>query len=207
MSEDRWLETLELEAVLRMPRAIAELMEKNRLLTAAQGTQMIRQWQLNLHADLEMYNFPKSGKLRHRSRDPLPDRPRDQCCPGTQQFQDVVYDQIEDRWAKRMPSKTRMIQIYMSKQVPIEDIMPQEWVPTARAFYLRALRKAHKLQVKKGLAKSSPKAGVPMGSKPKKLKRGKQVPIKNLFAAPAEGSPTNVGDGQGDDDALRCSCR
>ena len=140
MSEDRWLETIKLEAVCWRPYALAKAIEKNRRLTGGQGIQMIRQWQANLHIALEVYDFPKPAKLRHRDRRLPPLRHRDDSYSGTKQFQDVAYDQVEDRWATKMPSKTRMIQLYMSKQVPIGDVMPEEWVPTAKVFYVRALR-------------------------------------------------------------------
>ena len=105
MSEVKWQETLELEAATRRPRVMTEMIEKNNKVTGAQGLHMIRQWQSSLHAPLQLYAAPKSAKLKHRARKPLPLLARDDCSAATKQFQDVAYDQVEERHFTKMPSR------------------------------------------------------------------------------------------------------
>ena len=89
-----------------------------------------------------------------------------------------------------------MVQLYASKQAPIEGCIPQEWVPTAKAFYVRALRKAAKMACNKPtrIHKSTKHKG------PKSSKLSHHSPM-NLFASPDDGatSPGNASKDLADD--------
>ena len=67
---------------------------------------------------------------------------------------DTFWDEIEDRLMSRAPSRSRMVQMYMSKQMKITDAIPQEWSETAKGYYLKALRTAHETIKKKEHHKS-----------------------------------------------------
>ena len=161
---------------------MTEMIEKNNKVTGAQGLHMIRQWQSSRHAPLQLYAAPKSVKLKHRARKPLPLLDRDDCNAATKQFKDVAYDQVEERHFTKTPSKWRMVQLYVSKQAPIEGCIPQGWVPTAKAFYVRALREAAKMACHEPTRiNKSTKHG---GTKSSKLSHHSPL---NLFASPNDG--------------------
>jgi hypothetical protein len=100
-----------------------------------------------------------------------------------------------------MPSKFRMAQLYASKQATIESIIPQEWTPTAKAFYVRALRKAAKTRRHRRGASPTPRSGSPVRSK-HLTKRPKHMSQMNLFsldnASPLAPSPDQPDDTSGD---------
>jgi hypothetical protein len=101
----------------------------------------------------------------------------------------------------KMPSKFRMIQLYASKQATIESIIPQEWIPTAKAFYVRALPRAAKMRRHRRGASPTPRSGSPVRSK-KLTKRPKHMSQMNLFsldnASPLAPSPDQPDDTSGD---------
>lgn len=51
-------------------------------------------------------------------------------------------DQLKSRFFKDMPSETRLVQLYMSKQTDVSKVLPAEWLEQAKAFYLVWLRNA-----------------------------------------------------------------
>ena len=60
-----------------------------------------------------------------------------------------------------MPSEGRLVQLYMSKTLPVTTVLPEEWVPVAKLHYQRWLRRA--LQALK----------IGTGESPKVVKRAK----------------------------------
>ena len=103
-----------------------------------------------------------------------------------------------------MPSQSRMIQLYLSKQADIIDIVPQEWVPTAKAFYLRALRKASQMRRHTTQRNSSRKSPGVKSQREKKLRKKADLAAVDLFAsAPEGGSPAQgPGDPSEPEDAV-----
>ena len=53
---------------------------------------------------------------------------------------EVMVDQIEKRFFSVTPTPSRLVQIYMSKQMPASKVLPAPWLLTAEGFYLRWMR-------------------------------------------------------------------
>lgn len=145
--DKHWDDTIELEAFLRQPYMINKTIEHQSIghkkpITGAQGIQMISQWSKNMYGPLKLLDFPKSAKLKHRTRLQLPARDRSILSEATQTAQAVAWDQLEDRFFTNAPSRSRLIQLYMSKNMPISEAVPKEFVSTANGYYLVALRAA-----------------------------------------------------------------
>lgn len=67
-----------------------------------------------------------------------------------EELTDRVFHGLEDR----RPSNARLIQAYMSKQMPSSQYLPEAWNAHARTLYLQALREAH--NISRGVTRSSP---------------------------------------------------
>ena len=77
---------------------------------------------------------------------------------STKMAVDEFYDQIENRLMTSAPSRVRLIQLYMSKQVTFDNAVPAEWKATAKGYYVKALRSAQAILVKKhSVLRTSPR--------------------------------------------------
>ena len=153
MARDMYVATQELEAVLRQPYTIHRTIEFNMLCTGAQFMQMLGVWQKMMHSPIQVLSLPKSPKLKHRRRKLIP--LRDIESEAARVAVDVMWDEIEDRLMTRAPSKSRMVQLYMSKQMDVTDAIPSEWANTAKAYYMAALRSAESTKQRKQRANTT----------------------------------------------------
>ena len=54
----------------------------------------------------------------------------------------IMKDELQLRFFTERPSNIRLVQCYMSKQLPMVEWAPPSWVPLAKALYVRMLRSA-----------------------------------------------------------------
>ena len=70
-------------------------------------------------------------------------------CESVGMAQDVLADELTKRMFGTSPdcrpSESRLVQIYMSKQMPAETVLPEALLPTARAHYVKWLRQSSTL--------------------------------------------------------------
>ena len=103
---------------------------------------------------------------------------------------DEFYDQIENRLMTRAPSRVRRIQLCMSKQVIFDNAVPTEWKATAKGYYVKALRSAQAILVKKhSVLRTSPRKGAAILSR-----KGSNSSSTQLFRSPnsSNDSPSTV---------------
>lgn len=143
LGSDAWNTSLELEAFLERPWGIKELVEKCPYLTGAQMTFLMISLQKNNapEKDLKIKTFPLSASLKHRNRATAVIK-ADSIHPVVVVARKELVEQLNKRFLTTMPSETRLVQLYMSKQAKAAKLLPEEWVQAAKAFYLVWLRKA-----------------------------------------------------------------
>lgn len=143
LSSDMWDASLELEAFMDRPFNIKELIEKCPYITGAQCIFVM----LSLKAanrsnlDLQILSLPASSKLEDRKRSSCLMK-SDSIHPMIVAARSEIVTQLDARFFQDMPSETRLVQLYMSKQADMSILLPPEWVASAKGFYLVWMRKA-----------------------------------------------------------------
>lgn len=118
-------------------------MEKCHFVTGAQCMHMM----LSLKAacvpgeDLIILSFPQGLKIEDRKRS-LFVMNADSIHPMITTARSVMTEQINQRFLQEMPSETRLVQLFMSKQAVMSANFPAEWVASAKGFYFVWLRNA-----------------------------------------------------------------
>ena len=190
-----WEESTHLAAFLQAPADAKELIEKNNLLTGAQGMQLMKGLENGCDDDLAVKQLPTNVTYRARKKRKLRQVHWADLCDAVQRASVVMKDELTERFfgsdEHEKPSVLRLVQLYMSKQMPIQSVLKAELVAEAKSAYLRHLRSAAEL-----LGKTSKAATPPV----KKAKLSK----KQLFSPPPSanifGSPP--ADASQDDDAV-----
>jgi hypothetical protein len=155
ISETNWQQSIEMESFLKFPNSTARTVEMNLNVTGAQALQMMVVWYDASHkkSGLPLLDFPKTAKLRHRIRKSLGVRKHDKLSVGTQDAIREVATEMCERFfpvGDGQPSVTRLIQIYMSKQMPAEDVLAAPVLAQAKTAYTNALRDATKVVKPRG---------------------------------------------------------
>jgi hypothetical protein len=149
ISEAHWQQSIEMESFLKFPNSTARTVEMNLDVTGAQALQMMVVWYNASHkkGGLSVLGFPRTPKLRHRTRKSLGNRSHAALSQGTRDAIREVASEMCDRFfpvGAGQPSDTRLIQIYMSKQMPAEFVLATPVLAQAKSCYLNALRDAAK---------------------------------------------------------------
>ena len=140
-TDTSWEANLELEGFLERPASMKEVIEKKLTLTGAQSFQLHYNLMKSCEATkpLTIKVFPESIALK--------DRARKSAVVGFEAVLPLVVEgrremmaQLEKRFFTVPPSEPRLVQIWMSKQVPATRVLPSAWHVTAEAHYLTWLR-------------------------------------------------------------------
>ena len=149
LSTTDWEDALAVESFLRHPKLIKEKIEKLTFgTTAAQAYQML--------FDLKETNYETEGEvivLAHPTTAALGERKRkqevrrfDELPEFVRAARSIMYNELSSRIFgtsfDERPSDVRLVQLYMSKQIPVEDLLPPMLLSRARAIYLQMLRDA-----------------------------------------------------------------
>ena len=138
-----WDSSVELEAFLARPQSVKETIEHGRTVTGAQSLMLMRNLIRNAAGvqPLLIQLSPVSIRMKHRKRQPAT-VDHDLLDPVVTIGRQVLAEQLETRFFSEPPPESRMVQIFMSKQVPASQVLPSEWLQSAEAFYLQWLRRA-----------------------------------------------------------------
>lgn len=148
LSTDEWDVSLEMEAFLEHPFQIKECIEHKGYMTGAQGLIALADLQkcCEDQQPLVVKQQPPTPKLIDRKRKPE-SRAAHLLSTEVQTGRSVLAAQLRERFfIGEVPSDVRMVQLYMSKTVPMEEWAPAHWVPLAKALYSRFLREASNLE-------------------------------------------------------------
>ena len=145
MSGDEWDMSLEMEAFLEHPFQIKESIEHKGYMTGAQGLIVLADLMKGCANDkpLVVKLHPPTAKLVDRKRkDEL--RPARLLCPVIAAGRTVLAKELRERFfdGAEVPSDVRLVQLYMTKQMPMEDWAPATWMASAKALYTKYLRDA-----------------------------------------------------------------
>ena len=123
-----WDANMEFEAFLTKPAEMKELIEKKKTVTGAQSFEL----HYNLAKScaptrpLLIQLFPESIAVKDRTRASTT-LPADQLLPLVIEGRKEMVLQLEKRFFSIMPSEARLVQIFISKQVPAEKILSPQW--------------------------------------------------------------------------------
>ena len=140
-TEDGWEANLQLEAFLRRPSEIKDVVEMNPALTGAQSLQLHHQLRKKCRRDatLDILLFPVSMAVKDRQRQSATIRA--DCLHGlVVEGRKVMVDQLTQRFFSVPPSEGRLVQAWMSKQMSAAKLLPEDWLETTEAFYYKWLR-------------------------------------------------------------------
>ena len=144
LTSDQWDESLELEAFLEHPYLIKEAIEHVGYMTGAQALCSIdnlRGCCANAGGPLRIKAHPPSAKLLDRTRKEI-DRPAHDVSEMVKLGRQIMAQELKLRFFVEVPSPARLVQAYMSKQLPMPDWAPQNWLSLAKATYTNWLRAA-----------------------------------------------------------------
>ena len=138
-----WEANLEFEAFLTKPAEMKELIEKKKTITGAQSFQLHYNLQKSCAPTrpLLIQLFPESISVKDRTR-AFATLPADKLLPLVIEGRKEMVLQLEKRFFSIMPSEARLVQIFISKQVPAEKILTPQWFQVAEAHYLKWMRDA-----------------------------------------------------------------
>ena len=144
-----WDHALAVESFLNHPKMVKDKIETNTFnMTAAQAYQVLFDLKEANHEEVgetQVLRHPASADLSSRKRkvetrnlEDLPQFVADARGILHRELQTRVFGtSFEDR-----PSDIRLVQLHMSKQMPVEDVLPPILLSRARAIYLQMLREA-----------------------------------------------------------------
>ena len=146
-TDEAWEANLQLEGFLRRPSEIKEAVEKKPTLTGAQSFQLHYYLMKGCRRDkpLAIQLFPETMAVKHRKRQAASIR-AESLHPLVVEGRKVLVEQLSMRFFTTMPSEGRLGQIWMSKQVEAVKVLPEDWAPTAEAFYVKWLRETAAIQ-------------------------------------------------------------
>lgn len=140
-TEDQWNANLEAEAFLTRPAEIKTTLEHRPTVTGAQGVQLMiaLKKQSALSKPLEIMLFPQSPSLKHRPRT-ASFVPAANLNALISTARKEMSKQIDQRFVDKRFSDARLIQIYMSKQMPAAKVLSEDNLVRGKALYLKWLR-------------------------------------------------------------------
>lgn len=150
MTPDQWEQSLQLESHLRQPYEVKESIEKNKSLTGAQSYILLKQLRDSCDRPLQTWSFPRSISISDRSRALGPSFAMEALCQPVQTARTVLKEELDSRVfgtdADSRPSESRLVALYMSKQLPPEKSLPPALLHTAKSLYVKWLIRAHGLK-------------------------------------------------------------
>ena len=140
---EAWERNLELEGFLERPGFTKDAIERNPSITGAQGIHLMYKLQTSVGREkpLGIHMFPSSISLKHRTRDSAA-IDADSLSGMIKSSRKVMHQQLQERFFDTSASETRLVQLYMSKQMPASKVLSEDQLSTARVFYLAWLRSA-----------------------------------------------------------------
>ena len=153
LDDEDWDASQETEAVLSYPFDIKETIEHVPFCTGAQSMALLYDLKQNFcdpAADLAVKPFPVTLSVADRdyrnSKTNLITRESADLSEGVLKAREVMQDELNSRLFHGQdhlrPSNARLIQAYMSKQMPVADYLPDSWVRHGKTLYLQGLRAA-----------------------------------------------------------------
>ena len=118
-----------------------EVIEKCPTVTAAQSFQLQHQLRRKCRPDmpLEIVLFPEAIAYKDRRRKPATLSAENLHMLVVEGRREMV-TQLTTRFFTHIPSEARLVQLWISKQMPATKVLPEDWVATAEAFYFKWLR-------------------------------------------------------------------
>jgi hypothetical protein len=149
LQERDWEESQELEAFLSYPFDIKETIEKRGFCTGAQGMMLLYDLKAkycSTDASLKIKEFPTTlsmaGRERRDDKSLLTTKEEADLCSIIITARSVMQDELNQRLFVNRPSNSRLVQAYMSKQMPSSLYLTEAQNTLARSLYLKALRDA-----------------------------------------------------------------
>ena len=155
-----WEDTQEIEAFLSYPFDIKETIEKRPYCTGAQGLALLYDLKSNFcnpQRKLSVKALPTGLTLADRERD-TEDKDADDLGQSVITGREVLQRELQERAFDLRPSNTRLVQCYMSKQVPASAYLTAAQVALARTLYMEMLRTAHEISKSVPTRSSPPRA-------------------------------------------------
>ena len=165
-SSDTWEANLELEAFFRAAEGVRQTIEHVAHLTGGQSYALMCKLQRGCRPSnsLTIAKFPKSIALKDRKKRDEYVVKSDDILPLIKTARAVMMGELNDRFREGRPSDTRLVQIYLSKQMDPSVLIPPAWQSHAKAMYLGFLREISAKIV-------TPRRRSPRGSGKKKRRR------------------------------------
>ena len=174
LTATEWQDNTHLAAFLDAPFQTKEIIEKNILLIGGQGVQLMKMLSNGCSANLAVQELP--ANVTYKARRKTQDVHWADLCDTVQKASMVLDDELTERFfgteEHEKPSVMRLVQLYMSKQMPIESVLGAtcSLVAESKGAYLRCLRSAATMQ------------DAPKRSSPKKNSSSSQS--RKLFSPP-----------------------
>ena len=147
LSSEQYEESLQLEAHLKYAYEVKETIEKVKTATPAQAYQLLKNVRDACDAPLHCLDFPATARLQDRQRKEQPEATLPaSLSPSIRIARKILQSELDERifgsGLDERPSESRLVGIYMSKQVPASQVLPGTLVPVARALYMGYLQRA-----------------------------------------------------------------
>ena len=147
LSMTDWKASTHLVAFLQAPFDAKEVIEKNDFLTGAQGIQLMK----NLYTKSDPENgmlvvkkLPRNVTYSARRKRKVEDLHWADLCEAVQVGSMVLQTELKERFfgteEYEKPSVMRLVQLHMSKQMPIASVLGDCLLAESKAAYLRCLR-------------------------------------------------------------------
>ncbi|KAL1525060.1 hypothetical protein AB1Y20_019933 [Prymnesium parvum] len=136
-----------MESFLSYPYDIKQSIEHCGFCTGAQAMMLLfdlKQNYCNPRAILEVKALPPSLKLSDRAR-PIEQKRTELLSKMLDQARSIMHEEVSSRCFRQRSSNARMVQLYMSKQMDVKEILSAEQYVVAKACYLQWIRAAHEL--------------------------------------------------------------
>jgi hypothetical protein len=190
LQSNDWEENQELEGFLRYPYQIKETIEHKGYCTGAQSLMLLYDVKSNFShpdAQLETLTLPPTLKMEDRERNE--EVKNSNVVSGMIDVaRRVLKEELQSRCFDLRPSNSRMVQLFMSKQMDAKDILTPAQYDLARTLYLQWLRAANDVQ-KLPTREGSPRKKQKTGGGPA-LFRGASL-LKGTDGSPAARNPTD----------------
>lgn len=163
LSSTDWEENQELEGFLHYPYQIKETLEHKGYCTGAQGLMLlydVKDHFCHPDAKLEILGLPPSLKMEDRTRKEESKKASD-VSSMIDDGRRVLKEELQSRCFNLRSSNSRMVQLYMSKQMDAKCMLTNSQYELARTLYLQWLRSANeivKLPVREGSPRKKQKS-------------------------------------------------
>lgn len=174
LTPDDWECNQEMESFLSYPYDIKQCIEHCGFCTGAQAMMLLfdlKQNYCNHRAMLEVKALPPSLKLTDRAR-PMEQKKPELLSDMLATARVIMQEEVDRRCFRQRSSNARMVQLYMSKQMDVKEILSAEQFVVAKACYLQWIRAAHQLLPTKKYAAGQTQAKAMKSNTGAKLFRG-----------------------------------